>query len=67
MSAFEAATNGGSPGDTAAADRRFEGAAIDLAGRGYYVFPLCSRGKAPLTKQGFHNATRDERQILTWW
>jgi putative DNA primase/helicase len=43
---------------------RFEQAAVELAARGYFVFPCASRGKAPLTENGFKNATRDERQIL---
>jgi hypothetical protein len=46
---------------------RFACAARDLAERGYYVFPLRPHGKEPLVGQGFKNATRDERQILTWW
>jgi hypothetical protein len=47
---------------------RFEQAAVELAARGYYVFPLRPRTKEPLTgKGGFHHATRDERKILQWW
>jgi putative DNA primase/helicase len=42
--------------------------ALDLAAKGYYVFPLLPRTKEPATGVGgFHNATRDERQILHWW
>lgn len=47
--------------------RRFETAAVALAERGYFVFPCKERGKEPLTSSGFKEATRDERQILTWW
>jgi Bifunctional DNA primase/polymerase, N-terminal len=46
---------------------RFEVAALELAGLGYYVFPCRPRGKEPLTRNGFRDATRDEQQILRWW
>jgi hypothetical protein len=48
-------------------DRRKERAALELARRGYHVFPCRPHGKEPLTKNGFHDATRDEGQILRWW
>src|SRR4051812_30570803 len=53
-------------------DRRMERAAVELAGRGYYVFPCWPRGKEPRIPKseggnGFHDATRDEGQILRWW
>jgi putative DNA primase/helicase len=48
-------------------NRRFERAALDLAAKGYYVFPCRPRGKVPLTPNGFKDATRDQRQILHWW
>jgi hypothetical protein len=48
-------------------DRRFERAAVDLAARGYHVFPVKPRGKEPLTEHGWQDATRDERTILQWW
>jgi hypothetical protein len=41
--------------------------ALDLAGLGYYVFPIAERGKVPLTGRGFKDATRDERKILHMW
>jgi bifunctional DNA primase/polymerase-like protein/primase-like protein len=47
--------------------RRFEEAALELASRGYHVFPCQPRGKEPLTPRGFKDATRDERKILNWW
>jgi hypothetical protein len=46
---------------------RFEKAALELAALGYFVFPCRPRGTAPLTPNGFHDATRDERTILHWW
>jgi putative DNA primase/helicase len=49
------------------ASDRFEKAALGLAAQGYYVFPCRSRGKAPLTPNGFKDATRDEQQIVSWW
>src|SRR3954452_16997268 len=50
------------------AGSRFERAAVELANRGYYVFPLRPRGKEPLpSSRGFKDATRDERRILQWW
>lgn len=42
-------------------------AARDLAELGYPVFPCRPGGKAPLTRRGFKEATRDERRILHWW
>jgi len=48
-------------------DRRFERAALEYAARGYHVFPCKARGKEPLTPNGWHDATRDERTILQWW
>ena len=45
-------------------------AAIDLAATGWAVFPCKWRGddaKAPLTKNGHHDASRDADQIETWW
>ena len=36
-------------------------------GRGSAVFPCRPRGKEPLTKHGFKDATRDEAQIRRWW
>lgn len=48
-------------------DRRFEQAALDLAERGYHVFPVRARTKVPLTTHGFQDASRDERTILHWW
>lgn len=46
---------------------RFEQAALDLAEAGYHVFPCHERGKEPRVGGGFKAATRDERQILSWW
>lgn len=40
-------------------------AALDLAARGWHVFPL--NGKVPATEHGLHDATADRPQILRWW
>ena len=34
---------------------------------GLEVFPYRPRSKEPLTKNGFLNATRDEKEIRRWW
>ena len=52
---------------TGVSDRRFERAALALARAGYFVSHSGRVGKKPLTKNGWHDATRDERTILTWW
>jgi hypothetical protein len=41
--------------------------AVDLAERGYAVFPCWPRTKRPLTTHGFTDATRDERAIRHMW
>ena len=41
--------------------------AMDLAKRGFAVFPCKPRGKEPLTKHGYKDAARDEAQIRQWW
>lgn len=40
--------------------------ALAMAESGTPVFP-CTRGKAPLTKHGFYDATTDAEQIRKWW
>lgn len=42
-------------------------AALWYARRGWPVFPLSPRGKEPIEKGGFHNATTDEDTIHQWW
>lgn len=47
-------------------------AALDLARRGFAVFPLKAKGKVPLLPEerggrGCLDATRDERVITGWW
>ena len=46
---------------------RLETAAVDLAERGYWVFPCRARDKTPVGGKGFRDATRSEKQILRWW
>ena len=42
-------------------------AAIALAERGWYVFPLRPKGKRPLLKQGFKIATADPARVAQFW
>jgi len=42
-------------------------AAMALANRGLAVFPVNAQTKAPLTRHGCKDATRDERQIIELW
>ncbi len=45
-------------------------AAVELAAAGWSVFPCKWRGataKAPLTQNGFHDATSDLEQVRAWW
>jgi hypothetical protein len=42
-------------------------AALDLASKGYPVFPLRPGTKEPATTNGFHAATTDLDQIRQWW
>ena len=37
------------------------------ANKGISVFPLIPRGKKPLTKNGFMNASTNDDQIKAWW
>lgn len=41
--------------------------ALDLASRGFHVFPLKPRDKMPAVAGGFKAATRDPEQIALWW
>ncbi len=41
-------------------------AALDYAGRAWYVFP-CRRDKTPATKHGVKDATIDAVQVRRWW
>ncbi|MFE5291399.1 bifunctional DNA primase/polymerase [Isoptericola sp. NPDC056618] len=42
-------------------------AALAYARAGAAVFPCRLAGKAPLTRRGFHDASRDLRQVTAWW
>lgn len=42
-------------------------AALKLAQRGLPVFPVSAQTKAPLTRHGCKDASRDERQIIELW
>lgn len=44
-----------------------EQAALAYAAAGVAVFPCQPEGKAPLTQRGFHDASRDARQVGVWW
>lgn len=46
---------------------RLREAARTYAAWGWPVFPLRPGEKIPLTANGFHDATRDPRQIDQWW
>jgi hypothetical protein len=42
-------------------------AALHYAARGWRVFPLVPKRKAPMTEHGCHDATTDPGVILRWW
>lgn len=42
-------------------------AALDYAQRGWHVFPLRPRGKTPLTRHGYKDASADPDAIRAWW
>ncbi len=41
--------------------------ALNLAEKGFAVFPLTEKGKTPATAHGFKDATTDKAQIREWW
>jgi hypothetical protein len=41
--------------------------ALNYAQRGWPVFPLHPNGKAPLTQNGFKEATREPEKVNEWW
>lgn len=42
-------------------------AACELAQLGVPVFPCVPGGKRPITTRGFHEATTDAAQVVSWW
>ena len=52
---------------SAAAERSPQGAALAYARAGWPVFPCRPGGKEPATRNGFHDASTDGRQIRDWW
>ena len=42
-------------------------AAVQLAAVGYHVHPLRPAAKAPATRAGFKDASRDARRVARWW
>lgn len=42
-------------------------AALRYTEQGFYVFPLKPKGKIPITKNGFKDASNDVGQIKAWW
>jgi putative DNA primase/helicase len=42
-------------------------AALEYASRGWWVLPLKPKGKAPLLRRGFLDASNDARRISGWW
>jgi hypothetical protein len=47
-------------------DQHMRKFALEYAGYGIPIFP-CKQNKAPLTKNGFKEATADKEQIREWW
>lgn len=41
--------------------------ALAYAGHGVPVFPCIPGGKAPLTRNGFHDASTDRSLVAAWW
>ncbi|NCC03387.1 MAG: bifunctional DNA primase/polymerase [Proteobacteria bacterium] len=47
--------------------QNFLHAALGYLENGFFVFPLRPRSKAPLTPNGFKDASNDPAQIEAWW
>lgn len=48
-------------------DNEFMTAALGYAAQGLHVFPVKPKAKAPLTKNGFKDASIDTAKIIEWW
>jgi len=48
-------------------DNAILNAALEYAARGWFVFPLKTGEKTPLTPHGFKDATTDPEQVRAWW
>jgi len=46
---------------------RLQSAALDYVGHGWACFPCVPGGKRPLTRNGLHDASTSETQIIEWW
>ena len=42
-------------------------AALTLNAKGFALFPLQPKGKTPVTRRGFHDASKDPALIKRWW
>ena len=48
-------------------ENEFLNAALGYMKQGFYVFPLKPKSKAPLTPNGFKDASNDPEILKTWW
>lgn len=42
-------------------------AALSYADQGFYLIPLKPKGKTPITRNGYKDASKDPKQIKEWW
>ena len=48
-------------------NNEFLTAALEYLEKGFYIFPLKPKSKAPLTSNGFKGASNSPEQIRAWW